>query len=162
MSTPQDIGLEALRDTSGRRSPPMEGRRRCTPTTIPISYRSPPCELRAAICSRDLAKHWPDARFGAFHVATQKTRHHFSVEVYLGGLDPEAVRVELYAEAANGEEPARNAMARGRKIDGPGNGFEYDLHIRALRAAGDYTPRLVPYHPANVVPLEAHEILWQR
>jgi len=31
-----------------------------------------------------------------------------------------------------------------------------------VRAPGDYTPRLVPSHPAAVVPLEAHEILWQR
>jgi starch phosphorylase len=111
---------------------------------------------------RDLAKHWPDARFGAVHVTTQETQHHFSIEVYLGRLDSETVRVELYAEAANGGGPERHAMARGRKLDGPGNGYEYDVSIHAVRATGDYTPRLLPHHPAAVVPLEAHEILWQR
>jgi len=111
---------------------------------------------------RELAQHWPDARFGAVRAATQGTRHQISVEVYLGRLDPEAVRVELYADGANGGEPERHAMARGRKLDAPGNGYEYEVSISAVRATGDYTPRLLPYHPAAVVPLEAHEILWQR
>jgi starch phosphorylase len=111
---------------------------------------------------RDLARHWSDAHFGPVHATTEGTRHHISVEVYLGRLDPEAIRLELYAEAANGEEPERHAMARGRKLDGPGNGYEYAVSIPALRATGDYTPRLLPYHPAAVMPLEAHEILWQR
>src|SRR2546425_7808907 len=58
--------------------------------------------------TRDLAQHWPDGRFGAVRAATEGNRHHISVEVYLGRLDPEAVRVELYAEAANGGEPERH------------------------------------------------------
>src|SRR2546427_12564850 len=112
--------------------------------------------------TRDLAQHWPDGRFGAVRAATEGTRHHISVEVYLGRLDPEAVRVELYAEAANGGEPERHAMARGRKLDGPSHGYEYDVSGPAVRATDDYTPRLLPHHPAAAVPLEAHEILWQR
>jgi hypothetical protein len=28
--------------------------------------------------------------------------------------------------------------------------------------SGDYTPRIVPHHPAAAVPLEATQILWQR
>jgi starch phosphorylase len=111
---------------------------------------------------RDLAQYWSDARFGAVRPATRGTRHHLSVEVYLGRLDPEAVRVELYAEAANGGDPERHAMVRGRKLDGPGRGYEYEVSIPAIRATGDYTPRLLPYHPAAAVPLEAPEILWQR
>jgi starch phosphorylase len=112
--------------------------------------------------ARDVAQYWPDARFGTLRVATQEGRHHFSVDVHLGRLDAEAVRAELYAEAANGREPERHAMARGRKLDGLGNGYEYNASIPALRAAGDYTPRLLPYHSAALLPLEAHEILWQR
>jgi len=112
--------------------------------------------------ARDLAQYWPDARFGTLRAATQDTRHDISVEVFLGRLDADAVRVELYAEAANGKGPERHVMVRGRKLDGPVNGYEYSVSIPAVRAPGDYTPRLVPSHPAAVVPLEAHEILWQR
>jgi glycogen phosphorylase len=98
----------------------------------------------------------------AVRTRTQGTQYHVSVEVYLGPLDPEFVRVELYAEADNGGEPERHAMARGRKIDGRAKDYEYKVSIPAVRAIGDYTPRLVPYHPAAVVPLEAHHMLWQR
>src|SRR5882672_9495749 len=70
--------------------------------------------------THDLAQHWPDARFGAIRTTTQETGHHISVEVYLGRLDPEDVRAELYAGAANGGAPERHVMARGRKLDGPG------------------------------------------
>src|SRR5436309_6871010 len=112
--------------------------------------------------ARDLAQYWPDARFGTLRAATQDTRHDIGVEVFLGRLDADAVRVELYAEAANGKGPERHVMVRGRKLDGPVNGYEYSVSIPAVRAPGDYTPRLVPSHPAAVLPLEAHEILWQR
>jgi starch phosphorylase len=111
---------------------------------------------------RHLGEHWADARFGAVHATTLGTHHRVAVEVSLGRLDPEAVRVELYAEAANAGERERHAMTRGRKLDGPSNGYEYEVSIPAVRATDDYTPRLVPYHPAAVVPLEAREILWQR
>ena len=111
---------------------------------------------------RDVARHWSEAHFGAVRAATREGRHHISVEVYIGHLDPEAVRVELYAEPTDSGEPERHVMARGRELDGPGHGYEYGVSVPAVRPTGDYTPRLVPSHPAAVVPLEAHEILWQR
>jgi len=111
---------------------------------------------------RDVARHWSEAHFGAVRAATREGRHHISVEVYIGHLDPDAVRVELYAEPTDSGEPERHVMARGRELDGPGHGYEYGVSVPAVRPTGDYTPRLVPSHPAAVVPLEAHEILWQR
>jgi starch phosphorylase len=112
--------------------------------------------------TRDLTGRWRDARFGAVHAATREAQHHIGVEVYLGRLDPESVCVELYAEGLNGGEPERHAMVRRRGLDGPDNGFEYEVSIPAARGVGDYTPRLLPYHPAALIPLETHEILWQR
>lgn len=44
-----------------------------------------------------LAAHWQEARFGAVSVQMDATERLVTVEVRLGGLDPEAVRVELYA-----------------------------------------------------------------
>jgi glycogen phosphorylase len=111
---------------------------------------------------RRLAEHWRAARFGSVRVESRNGRHEFIVEVHLGGLDPGAVRVELFADAVNGGDPVRQAMARGQKLDGPGSGYAYAGSVPASRPAGDYTPRLLPYHPAAAVPLEAVEILWQR
>jgi starch phosphorylase len=109
-----------------------------------------------------VAAHWPEARFGPVGVQTHGAGQRVTVQVHLGGLAPEAVRVELYANPATGGEPERHAMERVRTLDGPAGGHEYAATIPSVRPPGDYTPRLLPRHPDASVPLEAHEILWQR
>lgn len=126
---------------------------------------------------RHLTELWGEARFGPTRVETHSGRHEFIVEVHLGGLDPESVRVELYAEPSNGAfsddgEPTRWVMTRARAmgretmgaraVEGSLGGYEYEASVPASRDAGDYTPRLVPYHPQARIPLEALDILWQR
>jgi starch phosphorylase len=111
---------------------------------------------------RELAAHWPEAGFGAINVNTRAGEQRVTVEVRLGGLDPAAVGVELYADPIDGGEPERHPMERIRKVDEAGRGYEYSAGIPAGRPLRDYTPRLVPRHPIASVPLEAFEILWQR
>jgi len=121
-------------------------------------------ELGAQVLSwrRRVAEHWHEARFGALAVETRADQHDFTVDVWLGGLDPGAVRVELYADPVGGQAPVRSVMLRGRRLEGPDNGWTYHASLPASRSAADYTPRLVPYHPDAAVPGEASEILWQR
>jgi starch phosphorylase len=111
---------------------------------------------------RRLAAHWHEARFGALGAETQGDRHRVLVEVHLGGLDVEAVRVELYADPVDGGAPERHVMARTRRLEGSVNGYDYELSIPAGRPLGHYTPRVIPHHPAALVPLETCEICWQR
>jgi starch phosphorylase len=111
---------------------------------------------------RHLGEHWREARFGAIQVETGEEHHRFTVEVSLGALDPDAIRIELFADPVNGGEPVRQVMTRSRKLKGVAGGYEYTGTVPASRAAGDYTPRLVPHHREASVPLEAKEILWQR
>ena len=85
-----------------------------------------------------------------------------TVQVHLGDLAPEAVRVELYADPRLDGPPERHIMAQGRTLDDAGAGYEYSVTIPAVRAPGDYTPRLLPSHPDAAIPLEAPSILWQR
>jgi starch phosphorylase len=109
-----------------------------------------------------LAAHWQEASFGAVRVEIQGTEQRVSVAVRLGHLDPETVRVELYADSATDGEPERYPMNRVRKLDDPEQGYEYSVTIPASRPHGDYTARLLPRHPIAAIPLEAREILWQR
>jgi starch phosphorylase len=111
---------------------------------------------------RALAAHWHEARFGAVKEEAPGGERRVVVEVWLGGLDADAVRVELYADPIDGGRPERHAMARTRNLDGSGRGFEYAVGIPAGRPLEHYTPRLVPYQPDASIPLEAPEILWQR
>lgn len=81
------------------------------------------------------------------------------MEVYLGGLDANAVQVELYAQGKNGAGATHVVMTPGRTSLGE---ITYYASVPASRPAADYTPRVVPLHPDAVVPLECQRILWQR
>ncbi len=111
---------------------------------------------------RALATHWPNLRFGAIQVETRDGTHAFEVQVYLDELDPEAVRVELYADPHDGDEPTRVQTTRGAALVGAVGGYLYTAMVPATRPAGEYTPRLVPFKEGALVPLEATQILWSR
>lgn len=104
---------------------------------------------------------WPRLRFDSFKVETDAKGHRFEVHLYLDELTPDAVRVELYAEALEGGEPIHPAMQRGEQLVGV-NAWRYSVVLAADRPATDFTPRVVPYHPDASVPLELAEILWYR
>jgi glycogen phosphorylase len=108
----------------------------------------------------ELAKRWSGLRFGSATVQQQEHQYLFQVQAFLDDLDPESVRVELYAEPQNGQGLAREVMSRGEHLVGTSNGFLYTARIPAARPASDYTPRLVPQRDGALVPLEAPFILW--
>jgi starch phosphorylase len=107
-----------------------------------------------------LAAGWDSLAFGALHVESKDNGHRFEVTVYPGGLDADAINVELFADGQNGNEPARTPMERGARLaDG---GFLYSASIPAGRDPHDFTPRIIPRHQSAAVPLEAPQILWQK
>jgi glycogen phosphorylase len=108
----------------------------------------------------ELAKHWPALRFGAATAEQQGGQSLFHVEVFLDDLDPDAVRLELYAEPQKDEDPIALPMIRGERPAGATSAFSYSASVPTGRPVADYTPRLVPWHAGAVVPLEAPFILW--
>jgi starch phosphorylase len=106
---------------------------------------------------RDIAEHWTKLRFGDLKVESEGNRHVFHVQAYLDELDPNAVHLELYAEG-----PVREVMQRGAPLVGSPNAYGFTAAITADRPATDFTPRIVPYHPAASIPLEASQILWYK
>jgi starch phosphorylase len=109
-----------------------------------------------------LSRAWPALRFGDARVSTQTAQHLFEVEVYLHALDPDAVRVELYANAAGGSGELRHAMDRSPEEAGPAGLYTYSAAVPVGRPATDYTARVIPRSEGIEVPLEASQILWQR
>jgi starch phosphorylase len=108
----------------------------------------------------DLAKHWSALRFGPATVQQQGDQYLFQVHVFLDALNPDAVRIELYADAQKDAGPITQLMNRGERLVGATNGFTYTAVVPATRPAADYTPRLIPQHAGALVPLEAPFILW--
>jgi starch phosphorylase len=109
-----------------------------------------------------LQAHWHEVRFGAVEVSREGDGWAFGVRVYLGEIPTASVRVELYADPTDGEEPLRTEMERGDTIPGAINGYVYNARIPTSRPAEDFTPRVVPSHPEARVPTEAPLICWQR
>jgi len=109
-----------------------------------------------------IEKAWPALRFGEIKIETNAGQHAFEVEVFLGDLDPNAVRVELYADGGSGEGVVRQQMERVRQLAGASRGYAYRALLPATRPATDYTARLIPNGAGVAVPLEAARILWQR
>lgn len=111
---------------------------------------------------RTLEQHWAALHFGEQIIASDAGRHVFEVQVYLDDLDPEAVRVELYADGVAGSAPERVEMQCARQLVGAVNGYAYRAEVSAARPASDYTARLIPNLDDVTVPLEDAHILWQR
>ncbi len=109
-----------------------------------------------------LEQKWAALRFGEVKVESDAEQHVFEVQVYLDDLDPDAVRVELYAEAADAAHAERVEMKRARQLVGASNGYAYRAEVFTARPATDYTARLIPYRDGAAVPLEQAHILWQR
>jgi len=108
----------------------------------------------------EIARHWDSIRFGSLKVDAQDGEMIFEVDVYLGRLDPNTVRVELYADAQDGGPLAIQDMDR-KERSGVSGAYVYSTRTPATRPAGDFTPRLKPYHPL-ALPTEVDRMLWQR
>jgi starch phosphorylase len=117
--------------------------------------------LQLVSWQRTLEQGWSNLRFGEIKVASDEEKHVFEAQVYLNGLDPNSVRVELYADGLNGSEPVRQEMKGvGQMVDA--NGTIYSTQVSATRPATDYTVRVIPYRNDVAIPLEDPRILWQR
>ncbi|MCM2370320.1 alpha-glucan family phosphorylase [Aporhodopirellula aestuarii] len=112
-----------------------------------------------------LREKWPSLEFGEVRVETREDQHSFETDVYLDGLDPHYVSVELYAEASDDEPSIQLPMSQ-KDIPSdlsPGeNWATYFASVAATRPASDFTPRIVPKQDKVAVPLELDLIRWQR
>src|ERR1017187_838719 len=59
---------------------------------------------------------WGSLRFGDLRVETNADHQVFEVEIFLNDLDPDAVRVELYADGIYGGDPVRVEMKCARPL----------------------------------------------
>jgi starch phosphorylase len=111
---------------------------------------------------RTLKEKWSALRFGEVKVVTHAESHAFEIQVYLGEVEGDAVRVELYANGLDGGAAVTQEMTPIRPLVGGANSYVYGGKVPANRPAADYTARILPHFTGVAVPLEAAQILWQR
>jgi starch phosphorylase len=109
-----------------------------------------------------LADKWSAVRFGEVKARLEGGQHLFEAQVYLDGLDPGVVRVEIYANGSGDDAPVRQEMQPLRPLVGTENAWAYGAGVPSARPASDYTARIVPKHAGVAIPLEAGFIVWQR
>jgi starch phosphorylase len=81
-----------------------------------------------------LEERWHTLRLGEVTVTTDREHHTFEAQLFTGDLDPNSVRVELYADGANEGAAVRVEMTRGRQLEAAG--YVYDTQwcrISAMR-----------------------------
>jgi len=105
---------------------------------------------------------WGTLNFGEVKVATRDGKHIIEVQVSLHGLDPKAVRVELYADGIKGGPPVRQEMTCLHPLADESGGYVYSATVSAARPPTDYTARVMPRCEGVAIPLEDPQILWQR
>jgi starch phosphorylase len=120
--------------------------------------------LGAQLCrwQQDLARRWPSMAFGGLTMEKLGSHRVFRVQVDLGEMEPGMVRVELYADPFGDSPAIRQEMSQGDPLPGMKNGYMYSATLPADRPAQDYTPRIVPFHPEALIPIEECHSLWQR
>ncbi len=110
-----------------------------------------------------LREHWDRIHLGRPEVRREGDCWEVRLPVYLAGLRPEDVAVELYADPLEEDQPPlRQPMEREEVLAGAVGGFRYRARVPAARPLEHYTARVVPHHPQARIPLEAALILWQR
>ena len=107
-----------------------------------------------------LEQKWANLHFRDVEVMADGEQNVFEAHVYFADLDPEAVRVELFADYVGDGALVRQEMKRLRPLVGT-NGYTYGARVPAARPATDYTVRLIPHFDGVAVPLEDAHILWQ-
>jgi glycogen phosphorylase len=119
---------------------------------------------------RNIDQCWDAVRLVDYQVSEISAGHRptrrFRVEVNLGCLSPDSVRVQLYAEPLSGVSGDGEFLFPGepeiRELVPVANSRVYEATFGSERAAADFTARVVPYHPLARVPLEAPHIVWWR
>jgi starch phosphorylase len=106
-------------------------------------------------------RHWNEMGFGTTRVETHDGQHFFQIQVLLGALKPDQIKVELYANSVRGGKPAIESMNAAEPSADSSGAITYSAQVSATRASSDYTARITPYHTNASVPLEARQILWQ-
>ncbi|SFW24763.1 starch phosphorylase [Luteibacter sp. UNCMF366Tsu5.1] len=109
-----------------------------------------------------VSSHWHEVRLGDVDVTLDDAHWRFHAQAYLGGLNVEWVKVELYAEERDGFPRQSIPMSQGDAISGAIGGYVFTVSLPATRPASDYTVRLRPWHEDAFLPAELPLVTWQR
>jgi starch phosphorylase len=110
--------------------------------------------------ARAVTEGWSGVRLARLEITPVAGHWDLKLEVYLGDLDRDAVRLDVYAEGGADEPECLIPMQHLDVLSGVINGHIYQCVAPADRPAEHYTPRAAPHHDQALVPVEENRILW--
>ncbi|HRH50626.1 MAG TPA: alpha-glucan family phosphorylase [Panacibacter sp.] len=109
----------------------------------------------------ELSVKWSGISFNNIQINNTDNGYHFIVTVFLNGINPEDVLIELYANGINGASPEKVIM-QPAAIPVTDDQNLFHAFIATTRPNGDYTARVIPNYQSISVPLENNLIMWQQ
>lgn len=109
-----------------------------------------------------LSASWHELHFGKVESHANGGDWYFRIPVYLGNVSPEAIAVELCADAAGALPATLTPMRIESAIAGATNGYIYGARVSSQRPDTHYTARIRPLHPQVRVPAEFGNLRWER
>jgi len=112
--------------------------------------------------AQETTRHWPAVTIEAVERVIEGGRL-VTARVNCNGLDPDWLKVELYADALSPDSAAERVTMTA--VDNPGDNSEscvYRAEVATQRPLDDYTVRILPEHPAAHLPLELNLVTWER
>lgn len=107
-----------------------------------------------------LESRWQTLRFGDVFTQRKDDKHHFSVQVFLGGFSANEISVEMYAAESGDKPPEKHELVFQNLLQAEPSLAVFLAAVPAGRAAADYTARIIPRLPQLAVPLETTAVLW--
>lgn len=110
-----------------------------------------------------LDRDWEKIRFNEARWSLKASSHEVEVQVYLNGIDPDFVRVEVFSNSIKGDsKPFIQELKLERQLPGEANFYLYKTTVPAEISEDISTLRIIPYFAGVAVPLEEGHILWQK
>lgn len=132
------------------------------PTAVQFHQRENNSNLISSLLEwrRVMDDHWPEIHWGKKYSAPIDGGFELELQVYLGDIPADWVRVELYADAVSGQPVECIIMQKKSDIVGAIGGHLYHVSVKTSRQQWHYTPRIIGWHEHAVIPIECKHILW--
>lgn len=109
-----------------------------------------------------LVQNWAKLRFSEVKIEAKGGQYEVEAKIYLNGLDPGAVKLEIYANEATGKGVMQQEMKLIRQLSGEPHVYVYQASVPTNIAEEAYTVRALPFFQGVAVPLEEGHILWHK
>ncbi len=118
------------------------------------------CEI--AKWAASIRQRWGAVRFATVNIESSDGEHRFEMALQLGAIDPDEVRVELYADGVGPFASELHTASPVRPLFDSAGAHIYHGSVRTDRPATHFTPRARPVRDDVELPLELPCIAWQR